>query len=218
MSEENEVKEILRRMPDDLRIEGIRLRDRLTETYWDLGDWVNRCTAWAFAEKITENKKVVSASCAAMIDQDNCGADTLYNFSLVSAHYTSKKDRRDVEVFPFSHVNYYRKFGEDWRKALEYDLDQMDERNGIPQSKTALQNHFEPHREQIRQYEQTTTLATLTITVEEKEQVKDEIISHLRALEGLLGKAPLVDAEGAVYISRAVTFIHRAMDKIIGRK
>ena len=209
------IKEIIHKMPDDIRDRGLAYRDALSKIYWAVGDWVNECVAWAFAEGLTTNKDIVCAACSSVIGNELSG-ETLDSYSLVAARFPNQATRKRFEVFPFSHVKYFSKFdGEDRAAVIRADFKAMDERGGVPSSLSKLREEFEPHRS-TRAYQE--TIARIDIEVPVINEAQRQIKEHLSALEGLLDIAAVQDAGTAVVIARAISLIHMAQKKVTGWK
>jgi hypothetical protein len=206
----NEIKKIIKLMPEELRNEGIQLQSEMEAIYWRIGDWVNNVYAWALAEGFASNKKTACASCAAILQGVDLHADTLYNYARVAEHYPA--DRRSIEVLPFSHLLYAAGFGENSKEVIDYDLKLMEERGGAPASLSKIKDKYEAHRQGVPLT--TYLLHHPELSADDKTRARQLISAKIKEIEALLESASVLDAEGAIWIARGLSWLRRAVDKI----
>ena len=126
-----------RLIPQDLQEELINLRDGVTRDAWRLGDICEEVGRFCKMNAIRHGKADLYKAVASISGKK---ARTVREYHRTAQFY-DEATRFEYEVLAFDHFRVAVRYGDDWRDALDWCVDQVDAL-GRPATVEAMQAHF----------------------------------------------------------------------------
>lgn len=98
----------------------IELRDVLRDSYLEIGDITNKYITGNFINDTGITSNAIYGAIGALIGKS---ARTIRYYAEVSAFYYDKDVRSEYNILPFSFLAYAKTRADDWKKVLEYALE-----------------------------------------------------------------------------------------------
>lgn len=117
-------------VPEKLQAELIYLRDLLTITHWRIGEITKECIEYCNANRIRVQKEIVYSAVGSLVGKRSRRIREylmVYNFYPVEV----RADQRYVPL-AFDHFLHARLLGTDYKKALDWCIEQADNHGGRP--------------------------------------------------------------------------------------
>lgn len=146
MSIENEVKAILKATPSSVSDELLQIGEQIGYDRWRIGDITNHLISEVKKQKLRDefgdpvSLQAVYVAVSIMAKRE-VAPRTIEYYSML-ADFFPKEVRDQYEPLPFSHFNFARQHGDDWKKVLEAAAEHVELYGTIP-SEGYLESMFD---------------------------------------------------------------------------